>query len=201
MSGGLTVHVDTRQLKQLQMALREAGIGYRRSRSILRQSLNRSGQRLGTELKRSIKQWTGIRRVTEIKKRMTRIYATTDNMSAGVSVGGRHFRITKVDFGASWRRFWPGGRHRAWDRKQTAKGSFMAFRGRGNAYGGGLLFKRTSRKRFPIEPLWGPNPVREMERHNAFCRALVKREARWFLNECTRRANVELLKAKSKYGL
>ena len=201
MGGGLTVHIDTRDIKKLQLALRDAGIGYHLQQAVLAQSLNRAGQRLRTQVKRSIQEWTGIRRQKEMLKRMHLVRASAGNMRAGVIVYGRHFRITKADFGAAWQRSWPGGRHSAWSRRQTATGSFMAFAGRGSDYGGGLLFTRTSKARKPIKPLWGPNPVREMQRHEAFCRALVTREARWFLRECTRRANVELLKAKAKYGL
>jgi hypothetical protein len=201
MGTGLTVSVDTRQLKKLQAALRDAGVGYKRSEAILAQSMNRAGQRLRTELKRAIQGWTGIRRQGELTKRMHLVRASPGAMRAGVSVYGRHLRITTADFGAAWKRSWPGGRHSAWNRRQTAKGSFMAFAGRGSSYGGGLLFTRTTRARFPIKPLWGPNPVREMERHAGFCRALVTREARWVVRECARRAEVELLRVKGKYGL
>ncbi|MDQ8700211.1 hypothetical protein [Hyphomicrobium sp. LHD-15] len=40
-----------------------------------------------------------------------------------------------------------------------------------------------------------------MQRRPALCRALVTKEARWFLRESAGRAEVELKKAKSKYGL
>ena len=67
--------------------------------------------------------------------------------------------------------------------------------------GGGVVFKRTAAKRVPIEPLLGPNPVREMERRAPFVRAIVAKEARWFMRESLRRAEVELRKTKAKYGL
>jgi len=200
-STGFSFHIDTREIDKLRRALVEAGVGYKRSETILAQSLNRAGDRIRTQLKRSIQQWTGIRRQGEITKRMFPVRASAGNMKAGVTVTGRHFRVTTADFGAAWRRSWPGGRHSAWNRPQTADGSFMAMKGRGSAYGGGLLFKRTSKKRLPIKPLWGPHPVREMQRHEGLSRAIVVKEAQWFIGESTRRAEVELKKAKAKYGL
>lgn len=202
MSGGVSIHIDAHKIEHLRRALIDAGTGYKRSEVILAQSLNRAGQRVGTQLKRFIKLWTGIRRFQEVTKRIKPVIASAGNMRAGVTVSGRHFRVTKADFGASWRPGSAGGTHKAWNRGQVAKGSFMPrrFTG-GSAYGGGLLFTRTSKARLPIKPLWGPNPVREMQRHAPMCRAIVRKEANWFLRESVRRAEVELKKAKAKYGL
>lgn len=201
MTGGASIVIDTRQIEKLGRALREAGVGYKRSQTILAQSLNRAGQRVRTDLKRHIQRWTGIKRQGEITKRMRPVRASAGNMRAGVIVHGRHLRITAKDFGAKWKRTMPGVAHSAWGRAQTARGAFMAFGGRGASYGGGLAFKRTSAKRVPIKPLWGPNPVREMERRAPFVRAIVAKEARWFMRESLRRAEVELRKTKAKYGL
>lgn len=202
MSGGATAHIDTREIERLRRALIEAGAGYKRSEAILAQSLNRAGQRVSTQLKRFIRLWTGIRRFQEVTKRMHPVIAAPGNMRAGVRVSGRHFRVTKADFGARWKPGSAGGTHKAWNRGQTAKGSFMPrrFTG-GSAYGGGLLFTRTTKARLPIKPLWGPNPVREMQRRPAMVRSIVTKEARWFLRESARRAEVELVKAKAKFGL
>lgn len=201
MASRVAVHIDMREIRKLQLALRDAGAGYKRSQAIIAQSMNRGARRLKTKLKRSLKRWTGINRIGKIADRMTVIHATPGKMIAGVTVQGRHFRITSADFNARWRRSWAGGRHKAWNRSQTAKGSFMAFSGRGKRYGGGLLFTRTTSKRLPIVPLWGPNPVREIERRERLVRIMVKVEARWIVGECRRRASIELMKAKTKYGL
>lgn len=200
MAGGISVVIDTREIQRLQSALRDAGVGYKRSQTILAQTLNRAGKRVGTELKRAIQRWTGMKRQVEITKRMKPVIASAGRMRAGVVVSGRHFRITAKDFGAKWNRSMPGVAHSAWGRSQVARGAFMAFRG-GSSYGGGLAFKRTSSKRLPIKPLWGPHAVREMQRHEAFCRAIVKKEAAWFSREAIRRAEAELKRVKAKYGL
>lgn len=200
-TAGVSYVLDAREIRKLGQALVEAGSSVRKGDAILVQSLNRAGDRIRTQLKRSIQQWTGIRRQGEITKRMTPVRASAGKMQAGVIVSGRHFRITKADFGASWRKSWAGGRHSAWNRAQTAKGSFMIFRGRGNAYGGGILFTRTSRKRLPIKPLWGPHAVREIQRHEAYSRAIVTTQGRWFMREVDRRIEDEFRRVKAKYGL
>lgn len=198
---GVSYVIDTREIQKLQQALLEAGASIKKGDAILAQSLNRAGDRIRTDLKRAIQRWTGIRRQGEITKRMQPVRASAGNMRAGVIVSGRHLRITKADFGASWRKSSPGGRHSAWNRSQTAKGSFMIFKGRGSAYGGGILFTRTSRKRLPIKPLWGPHPVREIQRHEAYSRAIVTKNAKWFMGEVNRRTEAEFRRVKSKYGL
>ncbi len=201
-AGGATIVVDMREVGRLVQALQSAGKSYKQSHGILAQSFNRAGRQLKTKLKRAIQGWTGIKRQAAITKRMTPIVASGSDLRAGVRVGGRHFRITKADFGARWKRPWPGVRHSAWGRGQTAKGAFMPKRfGGSGAYGGGLAFKRTSSKRYPIAPLWGPNPVREMQRHEGEVKAMLAAEAKWLTGEMARRARLELAKAKARYGV
>lgn len=207
----LTVVFDFSEIEKLRKALTDAAVGYDKADAILAQSLNRAGDRVRTQFKRAIKEWTGIRRFESLEKRMQKFVATPAKMRAGVRISGRHFRITKLDFGASWRGPGSAGvRHSAWNRSQTASGAFMPAKFRGGAnYGGGLAFKRIGGVRKhtppygegPIKPLWGPHPVKEIRRHYAQSRAIVEREAKWFLGESTRRADVELRKAKAKYGL
>jgi len=204
-TAGAAAHIDMREIRKLQRAMMEWGISQRRATSLQVMALNRAGDRVRTQLKRSLQKWTGIRRQKSLFDRTHKafhpIIATSANMRAGVTVGGRHLRITKADFGASWQRSWPGGRHKAWNRSQTAKGTFMAFAGRGSSYGGGLLFHRTSSKRFPIKPLWGPHPAREMIRHKDEVRRIVQVEAKWFMGESMRLVAVEGQRVKAKYGL
>ncbi len=195
------VRIDTRQLANLRRALVDAGTGYKRADIILAQSLNRAGQRVRTDLTRNLRQWTGILRRKEIAERVRPVIASPGKMSAGARVQGRHLRITKVDFAAAWRRAWPGGRHKAWARGQTARHSFMFASGKGASYGGGILFTRTTSRRFPVKPLWGPNVAREVHRHRAETMTIVAREAAWFNTEAIRRAGVELRAVKARYGL
>lgn len=199
-AAGVTITIDAREIAKLGRALRSAGLGFRKRDQIMTRALNRGAARLNTRLKRSLSQWTGARQ-KRVAQDMTLLPATTGKWVAGVRVSGRHMRITSADFGARWKRSWPGGRHRAWNRAQTAKGSFMAFGGRGARYGGGLLFTRTSSQRLPIVPLWGPNTAREVERHKGPVTAMVTEQARWIIPEAYRLIEVELRRAKAKYGL
>ncbi len=197
----MQVRIDTRKIDDLRRGLIYAGANYQRSNVILAQSLNRAGARVRTDLTRHLKAWTGIRRRRELADRVRPVIASPGNMQAGARVQGRHLRVTRLDFGAAWRKMWSGGRHAAWARQQTADGSFMMGSGKGASHGGGILFARTSSKRFPIKPLWGPNAAREVHRNQAPVRAILYREAQWFQRESVRRAHVELGKAKSRFGL
>lgn len=207
---GAIIKIDTREIEKLALAFKEIGVGSRRTASIMSQSLNRSGARVVTQVKRSLQRWTGIRRQAELTKRIRRVYASPAKLEAGVFVSGRHLRITKADFGARWQRSLPGVRHSAWQGGNLERGAFMPARFRGgSSYGGGLAFKRIGGRRtpapdyseMPIQPLYGPHPAREMERHSTEVRVIVEREGRLFLEEATRRVGVELQRMKAKYGL
>lgn len=197
----VSVRIDTRELAKLRLALRDAGAGYKRADAILAQSMNRAGQRIRTKLVADLRVWTGILRRKEIADRVRPVIASPGKMSAGARVQGRHLRITKADFAAAWRKSWPGGRHKAWSRGQTANRSFMFAGGRGASHGGGILFTRTTTRRYPIKPLWGPNVAREVHRHREEVMAMVRLEAAWFNREAIRRAGVELRTVKARYGL
>lgn len=193
----VSVHVDARDLVKLRLALRDAGAGYKRADAILAQSMNRAGQRIRTKLVADLRQWTGILRRGAIADRVRPVIASPGKMSAGARVQGRHLRITRADFAAAWRRSWPGGRHKAWARGQTAKHSFMMATGKR----AGILVTRTTSRRYPIKPLWGPNVAREVHRHREEVMAMVRLEAAWFNREAIRRAGVELRTVKARYGL
>ena len=70
---------------------------------------------------------------------------------------GRHLPLSV--FGA--KQFSSGVRAKVWGRAQTYSSAFVVGRFGGN------VFKRTSKKRFPIEQLWGPAVPVEMLRDEA----------------------------------
>lgn len=189
-----TVRIDTRELERLKRGLIAAGVGYKRSEVILAQSLNRAGQRSRTDITRHVRKWTGIRRRKEIFERVKPVIARPGNMRTGTYVASPHLRLTKADFGATWSRRWPGGRHSAWNERTTAKRSFMV-------PGRDHLVVRMPGERRRFGPLWGPNIAREIHRHRPEVMAILNREATWFRGEAVRRAHVELMKAKTKFGL
>ncbi len=161
------IEIDLSDLLRLSHRFNAIARGYTGQHAAIAMALNDGGRKLQTDLKRKLRQWTGIKRDDAIKKRMKLVAATAHKLEAKVIVRGRHLRITREDFGAAWSRANPGGTHHAWSRAQMAKGSFMAFAGRGGKYGGGLLMKREGKARKPIAPLWGPSAAREVERHRA----------------------------------
>lgn len=200
-AASIAVSIDLTEIKKLQKAMRDAGMSFRKRDEVMVQTLNRAGKRIETRLKRALQRWTGIKRQARIAEDMKPIIASRGKWRAGVRVAGRHTRVTAADYGATWRKAWAGGKHKAWARAQTARHSFMIFSGQGSRYGGGLLFTRKGRGRLPIVPLWGPNMAREVQRHEAFSRAIVRQQARWVLTEGQRRVDVELRRVKAKYGL
>lgn len=201
-AASIAVHIDLRKINDLQRAMRDAGMGFRKRDQVMVQTLNRAGKRIETRLAQALQRWMGTKTQKRIREDFHPLIATRGKWRAGVRVAGRHHRITKDEYGASWRRAWAGGRHKAWNRAQTARGSFMIFgKRKDKKYKGGLLFFRPTRSRHPIYPLWGPNSAREVQRHEAFSRAIVRQQARWVLTEGTRRVDVELRRVKAKYGL
>lgn len=188
------VRIDTREIQRLQRALIFAGASFDQSKVVLAQSMNRGGQRLRTATLRNLRQWTGIRRRKELAERVKPVRATRAVLMTGFRIYSPHLKLTKADFGATWNKSWPGGRHSAWNRRVTAKGSFML-------PGHDFLVKRAGRARTPVKVLWGPNVAREVHRHHAIVRADMAREAQWISREALRRAEVGLVNAKTKFGL
>ena len=190
----LTVRIDTRQLEKLRSALIYAGASFDQSKVVLAQTMNRAGQRMRTDTLRHLRQWTGIRRRKEIAERVKPVRANRNYLQAGFRVYSPHLRLTKADFGATWSRSWPGGRHSAWNRRVTAKGTFMI-------PGQDYLVKRVGRARRPVEVVWGPNVAREIHRNHTTIRTIMSREIVWINGEILRRAHVGLVTAKSRFGL
>ncbi len=131
-------------------------------------AVNDGLRKLNTSLKRDLQQWTGIKTQREVGRAIKVHWAKNAllMMSGKIVISDTHRIITKENFGAEWKRGWPGARHRAWNRPQIARHSFMVA-------GKKPVFHRTSKSRFPIEPLWGPNMAREVERHRGEVQAQV----------------------------
>lgn len=169
MSGGpatLGIVIDLSDLANLGNRMDRIGIGIRRQHSVIAMAINDGVRKLRTDLKRKLQGWTGIRQQARITKAMRETWATAATMTGKLTVADRHLRITTESFGAAWSRANPGGTHKAWNRPQMAVGSFM-IRGSRSKIRGDLLFKRVSKARYPIAPLWGPSLPREVDRHRA----------------------------------
>jgi len=192
--GALTVHIDARQLKDMQKALVSAGNSFDRSRYMLVGIMNRAGQRMRTDTLRHLRQWTGIRRRMELAERVKPVRGNRNVLQAGFRVYSPHLRLTTADFGATWNRKWPGARHSAWNRRVTAKRSFMV-PGRDHI----VVRMPGENRRFGV--LWGPNVAREIHRNAPTIRAIMQREVVWINREALRIAENGIRFAKAKHGV
>ncbi|MEJ2117887.1 MAG: hypothetical protein P8Y36_08305, partial [Alphaproteobacteria bacterium] len=148
-------------------------------------------------VKRKLVDWSGIRDKARAYRDIKKRPASSGRWASAVVVGGRHTRITPTHYGARWKRGWPGVKHRAWKRTQTAKGSFLAK----NPKGGGqfLAWKRVSKARMPVVPLFGPSMPREIERHESDVQALVNTVTQqYIIKEAQRLMERALAKAARK---
>lgn len=152
------ITVDFTDMYRLGDSFTRMGTVIKRGHAVIAKAINEGIRRFESGVQRDLVQWTGIKSRARVGRGFTRTFASAATLTGRVRVRDRHIRITSEYFGAAWSRSNPGGTHSAWNRPQLAKGSFMI-------PGAAPLFKRTSRRRFPIEPLWGPNVVREIERH------------------------------------
>ncbi len=114
----------------------------------LRRANHRTGQMAKTAVLRIIAAESGMR-MKDLRSRIHILRSSPDEFHAMMRSGW----ISLIELGASrqtktgvWVRGW--GSHR---------GAFFA-------YGRSGIYRRTSKARFPIKKLWGPNPVRQLER-------------------------------------
>lgn len=194
-SGGFQLYIDSREIKRLGEKL--SVIGRSKGRAAIRMAVNKGARNIKTRISPMIQHWMGHRKISRIRKDVHIRYASDQTLIGGVWVAGRHSRISKGNYGAAWRRSWAGGKHSAWNKPQIADGSFLV-----KKVGGGTLFKRTSAKRFPIKPLWGPHPAKEVIRHpEQINTLLVEVKSRVILPEVRRLLGVELARLDGKYGM
>jgi hypothetical protein len=175
-STSVFVQVDFTDMWRVAKGFDGIAVGIKRGHVIIARALNDGARTFRAGLARRLKQWTGIKGSSaEITRGFKPIIATAATMTAGWRIADRHRRITGEHFGAQWSRSNPGGTHRAWNRPQLARGSFMIPISRKTKIRPDLLFKRVGKARFPIAPLWGPNMVREIDRHHAEVQMEVNR--------------------------
>lgn len=184
--GGFTVWID---LPRLGRALGDVNL---RKQPAVSMAINKGVDRLHTVFKRAITQWTGIP-VGIVAGGMRKRKASPGHLVGAVIVQGRHYKINGM-FNAAWGGpSTPGGTHDAWNNPQTAKHSFMV---------GGTLKTRTTDARFPIKSLWGPNPAREMIRHQGYVQGQMQTVmATLVVPEIVRGVDREFKRVKAKFGL
>lgn len=189
-SAGITIQVDAREFEKLGRALQRFS-GKRQDR-IMVAALNTGMDRLYTRVKRKLVDWSGIRDKARAYRDVKKRPASSGCWQSAVVVSGRHTRITLKNYGARWKRSWPGVKHRAWERNQVeiADKAFMRK---------GLAFRRVGASRMPIVPLFGPSMPREVERHEREARDLARQVVQQYvIPKAYKLMTVELAKAKRK---
>ncbi|MFZ4807487.1 MAG: hypothetical protein ACOYLQ_09540 [Hyphomicrobiaceae bacterium] len=152
------LQIDLSDMWNLAAQLNGVATAIRSGHVVISRAINFGMRRLKARLTDQAKTWTGIQRRSEIAKGFKILPSSPATLTGVLRVRDYHRAVTAENFGATWSRSNPGATHRAWNRSQLAVGTFMV-RGRKP------IFRRVGKGRFPIEPLWGPNVAREIERH------------------------------------
>lgn len=187
-TASIVITVDGRECEAVGRALQQ--FSAKRQDFIVTAALNKGMDRLYTQVKRQLGDWTGIRDKSRVAQDLRKRPASAMRWAAAVVVTGRHTRITPGHYGAKWKRQWPGVKHAAWKKATLAEGAFLKK---------GLAFKRVGTERLPIMPLWGPSMAREVERHWHDMQTLVEGIVRrYVLPEMTRQIDRALSKIRMK---
>lgn len=185
----ITVTVDASAIKNAAKALREVGLVT--TDKLIVRALNRTGDKVRTDMKRILAEVTG-ERVGKIMASLHRSLAAPGNLTYTITARDKWERITAGSFGARETR--AGVRHRAWGRSQLARGAFLL---------AGVAVARKGRSRLPLRNLYGPNIAREIERDQGqkITGAVYNAVAQTFAPRLLHEVDRELKRVKGKYGL
>ena len=147
MSSAVSINIDTRRIDAL--ADRFRAIAIRDSGGIVR-ALNRTATETRTAMTRALVKQTGIKHAV-VRRQLTVDNASRGSLTAVIKAKGG-FQSLK-DTGA--RQTKKGVSAAPWGKRRVFPGTFIIGRYGGNVY------KRTSKKRFPLHKLFGPAIPRE----------------------------------------
>ena len=187
---GVSVQIDLAKLKRwLELVDIKSG------NTAIYRGINEGIDRLYTILKREVQKWTGIRVQERASRGFRKQKAYAGRLEGRLIVKDEYTVITAEYYGATWNRSMPGVQHRAWNRLTMAKGAFMV-------PGYKPAFRRVGPKRLPIVTLFGPNPAREIERHEKEVNEHVDRvTVQYVMPEITRQIKREMERRKKQLGL
>lgn len=180
------ITIDLRDMDRLAKGYHGMALRIQKGGEIISRAINHGLRKLRTDMRRDLSRWTGLKNQKAVHDSISLAWSTPTFLTGVLKVKGKHTTITKAYYGASWNRNNPGATHKAWNRGQLAKGSFMAK---------GLVFKRTTGQRLPIAPVWGPNLAREAERHQPEIQAKVTAIGIVVSREAARLLSVAISKA------
>jgi hypothetical protein len=127
-----------------------AALGERQARTALSRALNHEGDKGRTQVKRALVKQTGIK-YGAVDKAMATVRSTPATLTYTLKARGDETNIAW--FGGLQRR--KGVSAAPWNKRRIFARSFIVPRF-------GRAFIRTSKKRLPIRPLYGPNLAREL---------------------------------------
>lgn len=203
---GVEIVVDFRPLAN---AL--AAIGKDKQRdTIISRGINRGIERFRSEAHRSLKMLTKIRTPTRLKKGVHVDRARVGRLEARYTIRDRNIRITNEYFGAKFsnhhkagglarqgKPFSPiGAKWNSWDGARTGKRTFML----ATAKPVFIRFKKAGK--YPIMPVFGPNPAEMVRTHAPHFAASMRIAAQEYVNKAIVRAYRESeARAKARFGL
>lgn len=158
-------HVDIQTLARVLRGVDVSARGL-----VVARAINDTMDRFWTQLKAEMLTWTGLKgnigkQRLDKGKHIRRAHAA--HWSSTMTIKDRYIVVTARYFSAKWNRSMPGVAHAAWGKQQTTKHSFMIA-------GKAPAFLRVSSSQYPIRPVWGPNPAREVARHKDFAQKLLE---------------------------
>jgi len=164
----LVLTVDLTDMRRLGDSFTNMGIVIRNGQGVIAKAINEGVRKLETGVKRDLVQWTGIKSRKRIAKGFSRSFASAGKLTGRLHVSDRHIRISPEYFGARWSKGDPGGTHAAWGRPQLARGSFF-IKGEVPLFHrtGGKYTDKRGKLKDAVDVLWGPNVVREIQRHHS----------------------------------
>lgn len=128
-----------------------SALGNGLARTVMARALNHEGDKGRTQVKRALVKQTGIK-YGKVNQAVKTIHANAGSLLYTLEARGDETNLGL--FGA--RQGKRGVSAAPWAKRRVFKKSFAI-----GAYSG-KVYTRTSKKRFPLRPLWGPNIAREL---------------------------------------
>ncbi|WP_296203914.1 hypothetical protein [uncultured Hyphomicrobium sp.] len=204
---GISVQLDLRPLAN---AIRYIGNDKLNRGQVVSRAINRGLERFKGAAHRELKVLTKIRQPTRLKKGVSLKFATPATLTGIYTIRDRNIRITRAYFGARYSPFGtPGANARwgrgaspigatwtSWDGARTGKSTFMI-------PGKNPVFIRLGKVgRFPLHPVYGPNPAQLMRIHAPGFMSILRSAADAYIKVAIERAYRESeARAKAMFGL
>ena len=144
----MQLHIDTREIADLGQLFSSAG---NRAPKAIARALNHTGGVASTQVKRALVRQVGVKSAA-VNAALRKVRATPAGLIFELRSSGKHLGLK--DFAA--RQTKRGVSAAPWRQRRVFPNTFMG--------PGGHVYKRTSKKRLPIEKLWGPSIPKEMVR-------------------------------------